>query len=241
MYWMGIFMAIYLYTPAVPVFFLTLDRCIALKFPIHYNGKFMRGKMAITAVVITIIWCIALIIGLLQELPLDTTTVKYCLIVDCVTIKYNRVVGKYMKLSVVILNVLCTAYFLYALRTFKLSVGERNVFSMKNRVVIVTAVSETILNVAPTLFTTIFTSIYNDSPSDILGNYGILMFTLDAMICAIFYVKIYMRNEPQSIIINQYLGVNIVGQHWRKHHRPSGSMTHHRPSGSMTTSNMNSR
>ncbi|KAI1697876.1 hypothetical protein DdX_18241 [Ditylenchus destructor] len=198
LYLMGIFMATYFYTPAIPVFFLTLDRCIALKFPIHYTkSDFMKRKLPALVITCTFIFTVAILISLLAELPLDIDKVAYCEFFECVTVKYNGIYGKYMKLSVVILNILCTAYFFYALWTFRVFSGERNIFTVKNRVVIVAAASELILNVCPTVFTTVYTNIEQESPSRILGNYTIPLLTLDAVICSVFYVKIYLRKNYQ--------------------------------------------
>ncbi|KAI1695540.1 hypothetical protein DdX_19529 [Ditylenchus destructor] len=195
LYWTGIFDATYLFAPSLPVFLLTVDRCIALKFPVKYNSRFARRTMPTVTTVLTISWCCAIAFGFLLELPLDIGKMKHCEASACVFLKYHAMPQICMKVLMAIMNVLCTAYFLYALYAFKSCDGTRKLFTIKNCIVIVTAGSEIILNVLPLMFNTIFLNVTGETSAYIFGNYGLMLSTLDAMICAIFYERIYLKRN----------------------------------------------
>ncbi|KAI1699993.1 hypothetical protein DdX_16977 [Ditylenchus destructor] len=198
LYWTGMFLGVYMYAPPVPVFFLTLERCIALKFPVLYNSKFMRKKMPVLTFNVTITWCLATILLFLRELPIDMATVKYCESATCLLTKYHGAPQQYMKFSISALNILCTAYFYYALRTFNTFNGTRKVFTIKNRIVILTTISEVLLIILPMIFAQVFINVTGQSSANILGNYGMLLFTLDAVICSIYYEKTFMCKHSQD-------------------------------------------
>ncbi|KAI1693447.1 hypothetical protein Ddc_22813 [Ditylenchus destructor] len=215
LFWTGMFMGIYLYAAPMPVFFVTLDRCIALKFPIQYNNKFVRRRMPIITTIVTVLWCAAIVIFFLLELPLDLTNVKFCESATCMLLKYHGAPQQYMKYAVSVMNAVCTVYFFYALRTFNTFDGARKIFTAKNRIVIVTSVSEFLLNIFPLVFATVYLNVAKQSSAIILGNYGMLLFTIDAVICSIFYVRIYLRKNTQVAVINKGHGVNTIQRHMR--------------------------
>ncbi|KAI1702091.1 hypothetical protein DdX_15684 [Ditylenchus destructor] len=142
-------MSVYVYAPGVPIFFLTLDRCMALKFPVQYhnNSKWIRGRLPAVTTVLTVLWCVAYLTTIVVSVPPDMTQATYCQTLTCV----------------------------------------------KNRVALVTIVSDILLNVVPTVFAIVFLNVTGVSPGNIIGNNVILMFTLDAAICSLFYNRTYMR------------------------------------------------
>ncbi|KAI1706653.1 hypothetical protein DdX_12863 [Ditylenchus destructor] len=206
----SMFMGIYLYAPPVPVFFLTLERCIALKFPVKFNSKFVRRRMPIIATIATMTWCIAIALGFFLELPLDVEKVKYCEIASCTNIKYHGASQQYMKISLAVVNVVCTTYFYYALLTFKTFNGTQGLLTVKNRVVLVTTLSELLFNILPLAFSIIFTKVTGESSANFFGNYGMTLFSLDAMICSLFYTRVYLKKKTQSAIVNKGPVINII-------------------------------
>ncbi|KAI1695209.1 hypothetical protein DdX_19716 [Ditylenchus destructor] len=142
LYWTGMFLGVYMYAPPVPVFFLTLERCIALKFPVLYNSKFMRKKMPVLTFNVTITWCLATILLFLRELPIDMATEKP-----------HRYPYDYLGSTA---------------------------------------------NHLPMIFAQVFINVTGQSSANILGNYGMLLFTLDAVICSIYYEKTFMCKHSQD-------------------------------------------
>ncbi|KAI1707271.1 hypothetical protein Ddc_14928 [Ditylenchus destructor] len=183
----GMFMGIYLYAPAVPVFFLTLERCVALKFPVKFNSKFVRRRMPIIATIATIMWCVAIALGFFLELPLDVEKVKYCEIASCTNIKYHGASQQYMKISMAVMNVLCTTYFYYALLTFKTFNGTQGLLTVAT----------------------------GESSANFFGNYGMTLFSLDAVICSLFYTRVYLKKNTQGAIVNKGPLINVIHQQTR--------------------------
>ncbi|KAI1701377.1 hypothetical protein DdX_16130 [Ditylenchus destructor] len=203
LYWTGLFMIAYFYTPAVPVFFLTLERCVALKCPIQYHNRsiWFINKLPSIATIASVVWCVIIVVASFPDSPMDMSKVKYCQSYVCVAAGYEgkfRILRNYMKNSISIANVLCTAYLLCALRMYKTYTTDGKHFAMKNRVVIVTSLSEVLLNVLPMLFGSLFLNFTGQSVGNILGNHMLLLFTLDAVICSLYYIKIYLKKGPQS-------------------------------------------
>ncbi|KAI1698362.1 hypothetical protein Ddc_19157 [Ditylenchus destructor] len=75
LYWTGVMMIAYFYTPAVSVFFLTLERCIALKYPIQYHNrsKWFLKKLPSIAAITTVVWCIIVVMISIPDTPMDMT------------------------------------------------------------------------------------------------------------------------------------------------------------------------
>ncbi|KAI1699153.1 hypothetical protein DdX_17486 [Ditylenchus destructor] len=206
LYLSGIFMVTYFYTPAVPVFFLTLERCIALKYPIQYHNrsKTFLNKLPSIATIATVVWCVIVVMVSIPDSPMDMTKVKYCLQYGCINASYHgkfQFLQQYMKSSISIANVLCTVYFLYALRMYKTYSADGKHFALKNRIVIVTCLSEILLNVSPIVCGTLFHNITGESPGNILGNDMILLFTLDAVICSLYYTKMPCKIISACLIL----------------------------------------
>ncbi|KAI1708733.1 serpentine type 7TM GPCR chemoreceptor srbc domain-containing protein [Ditylenchus destructor] len=195
LFWSGIFMSAYIYTAAIPVFFLTLDRCIALKLPVQYhnNVKFgVRKMLPVVTVIITVMYWVINFAAFFLELPLDMIKVKYCQSLFCTLLKYHGAFQQYMKIGIGLMNFLCTAYFLYAMEAVKRLMG-KNPITTKNRIVLITTASELLLNIAPIIFAQVFITVTGDSAGNIIGQYATLLFTLDGVICSIFYTKIYLK------------------------------------------------
>ncbi|KAI1696828.1 hypothetical protein DdX_18847 [Ditylenchus destructor] len=124
LFWTGIVMLNYGFTLPVPVFFMTIERCLALRFPAQYhNNKFIRQMVSALSIVLTIVWCLTVFVLLLLELPLDESKGKYCLSLPCLLLKDHALQPAYMKFSLAAMNILCTAYFFYALRQFRKAHG----------------------------------------------------------------------------------------------------------------------
>ncbi|KAI1711439.1 hypothetical protein Ddc_12885 [Ditylenchus destructor] len=75
LYWTGLLMIAYFYTPSVPVFFLTLERCIALKYPIQYHNrsKSFLNKLPSIATIATVVWCVIIVMISFTDSPMDMT------------------------------------------------------------------------------------------------------------------------------------------------------------------------
>ncbi|KAI1696094.1 hypothetical protein DdX_19234 [Ditylenchus destructor] len=117
----------------------------------------------------------------------SVSSVKFCESATCILLKYHGAPQQYMKYAVSVMNAVCTVYFFYALRTFNTFNGARK----------------------------IFTAVAKQSSAIILGNYGMLLFTLDAVICSIFYVRIYLRKNTPVTVTSKGHGVNTVQRHMR--------------------------
>ncbi|KAI1706010.1 serpentine type 7TM GPCR chemoreceptor srbc domain-containing protein [Ditylenchus destructor] len=211
LFWSGIFMSAYVYTAAVPVFFLTLDRCIALKLPVQYhnNEKFgVRKMLPRVTVIVTVMYWVINMAAFFLELPLDMVKVQYCQSLFCTLLKYHGAFQQYMKIGIGLMNFLCTVYFLYAMEALKRILG-KDPITAKNRIVMITTASELLFNIAPIIFAQVFITVTGDSAGNIIGQYATLLFTLDAVICSIFYTKIYLRQICSQVADSNQADVMI--------------------------------
>ncbi|KAI1700396.1 hypothetical protein DdX_16731 [Ditylenchus destructor] len=173
LYWTGAFMVTYIMTAAVPVFFLTLDRCVALKFPIYYhnNIKSTRGKILTLAITVIVLWCLVSgIFGTVLELPLDISTV----VVDMVREIALRIPGENLEHRTMHWTARTDPY------------GKRG-----NRPKKKAGSKMTYKNFASRRFV----KIAGESQANVFGNIVMLPFTFDALICSMFYTRTFLRKS----------------------------------------------
>ncbi|KAI1696330.1 hypothetical protein Ddc_20514 [Ditylenchus destructor] len=68
MYWTGLPANCYMVSSSIPIFFLTLDRCLSVKLSVRYNDS-NRNRMFVTSIVVISVACAAGAVIALMELP----------------------------------------------------------------------------------------------------------------------------------------------------------------------------
>ncbi|KAI1693878.1 serpentine type 7TM GPCR chemoreceptor srbc domain-containing protein [Ditylenchus destructor] len=116
-FWTGMLSANYTSISPIPVLFLTLDRCLALRFPLKYNNALIRQLISMCCVTIILIDYIGSTVILLLELPLPIYLIKDCITFGCVPIKHKTYYQLFWKTAFGSIDLLCGIYFFYLLRT----------------------------------------------------------------------------------------------------------------------------
>ncbi|KAI1694159.1 hypothetical protein DdX_20272 [Ditylenchus destructor] len=115
MYWLGMHLSNSLAVLPVLIFFLTLDRCLALNFPLLYSRQMYKWT-AVNAIVITVLVYVLSTTFSLLELPLQYSKVKTCSVFTCVLLKFNLLPQFIYKVGFGMANLLLSIYFLWVTR-----------------------------------------------------------------------------------------------------------------------------
>uniref|UniRef100_A0A915E1I9 Myosin motor domain-containing protein n=1 Tax=Ditylenchus dipsaci TaxID=166011 RepID=A0A915E1I9_9BILA len=99
-----------------------------------------------------------------------------------------------MKIIFGILNLLCSGYFFYAIKTG----GHSS--NLKNNVVKISIGLEILCNILPTGAARVLRMLTGISLSDYLGNYTMVPTTLDAAICGLYYAAVLIKRKKKSSI-----------------------------------------
>ncbi|KAI1701264.1 hypothetical protein Ddc_17695 [Ditylenchus destructor] len=172
----------YLAVAPLAILVLTVDRCLAIKFHLHYS-KSLQTKIVTFGAVIIILATIAFTLAALPELPLNMAKVSLCENVACVTIKIRNQPQLLSKTIFATVNVICSLFFFYTLR----KAARGNESRIKNRAVKITILLEIFLNIIPGYFAYFFNVITGEVSSNYVGQISMLLCTADAAICATFY------------------------------------------------------
>ncbi|KAI1709023.1 hypothetical protein Ddc_14040 [Ditylenchus destructor] len=188
LFWLGISTMMLITVQPVPVFFLTLDRCLVLKMPLRYTGVYQRWIVVASIVTIVSVLIVSLICTLV-ELPLPVEKLRNCALFSCLLLKSKAYVAQTLKIFFGTTNLLASIYFLYALRTAKAD--------LKNRVIKITLIVEMCLNLFPTYVVQMFNIIVGETWGSYFGNTQVMCCTCEAAFCGIFYSKVFLKQSVQ--------------------------------------------
>ncbi|KAI1711827.1 hypothetical protein Ddc_12660 [Ditylenchus destructor] len=97
LFWLGMLPNTYYFVSPIPVFFLTLDRCLALKAPFFHNNLGKKWITVPTIVVFLTVYGVC-IYYFLRELPLDIEKTSICTLFACTLLKIRAIPQQYIKL-----------------------------------------------------------------------------------------------------------------------------------------------
>uniref|UniRef100_A0A915CTH2 G-protein coupled receptors family 1 profile domain-containing protein n=1 Tax=Ditylenchus dipsaci TaxID=166011 RepID=A0A915CTH2_9BILA len=120
LFWLGMFAMSYASTLTVPVLFITLDRCFAIKFPLQYNDRRRTWLFRSSCLIILFVYLSGLYFCLI-ELPLDLSKARFCESAACLLDKYKAKYHLQLKLWTSALNLVCACYFFFLLKKKQLS------------------------------------------------------------------------------------------------------------------------
>uniref|UniRef100_A0A915D265 Uncharacterized protein n=1 Tax=Ditylenchus dipsaci TaxID=166011 RepID=A0A915D265_9BILA len=193
-YFQGVIPMGYATVSAIPIFFLTLNRCLALKWGAYYEKKTGWIFFIISIGLIILFFCISLIITLV-ELPLQMDLVAECTFFSCMLVKYKTRPQLFIKLTFGFLNLVTGCYFFYLLRSeSKLHVVR------KTRVVKITLFLEIGFNIIPTYVSFFFNLITGESAANILGQYVAMFSCADAACSGIILSFIFLRRKTSQVV-----------------------------------------
>ncbi|KAI1705512.1 hypothetical protein Ddc_15728 [Ditylenchus destructor] len=191
--WLGMCLAVYVVSSSASTFFLTLDRCLALRFAFRYDSIIRRYFTPLSMIILValILICVGSIV---LEIPLDLNKVQLCQVFNCVCTKYRNITVAYVKLLFALLNTILMLYLLFTLRAIPS-------IKQNDRLVKVAIVLEVVLNGIPTLCSYVFIFMTGQAPANYVGESAILLFTLSTAICSMYYAKILLRKPNRSILV----------------------------------------
>ncbi|KAI1709548.1 hypothetical protein Ddc_13862 [Ditylenchus destructor] len=110
MYWLGIHLSNSVAVLPVLIFFLTLDRCLALNYPLLYSRQMYKWT-AVNAIIVTILVYVLM---------------KTCSVFTCIMLKFNILPQFVYKVGFGTANLVLTIYFLWVTRP---SACEKNIIT----------------------------------------------------------------------------------------------------------------
>ncbi|KAI1703740.1 hypothetical protein DdX_14679 [Ditylenchus destructor] len=185
-FWLTLQSYNYFATAPVLVFFLSLDRCLALKLQLLY-GIWIRKFTALAAGLIALmVYCFSVGSFVLFKLT-------ECKDMDaCDILKYSAKPTQpqiLCRLSFSTANFALCLYFLWLTRH---AFRKR---SVKNSVVKFALVTELCCSVIPTYFGYVFLTITGESAIKYLGIYSNTLVAVDAAICGLYFLKMLSKRD----------------------------------------------
>ncbi|KAI1698717.1 hypothetical protein DdX_17754 [Ditylenchus destructor] len=172
--------------------FLTLDRCLALKYPTEYKLWIGRYFAAISVCGLAALALVAWI-NILVEIPLDVDKVRNCQTFNCIATKYRNTIPAIIRLTFGGINVLVGCYFVILLRA-TITAHKHN-----NRLVRITIIMDVSLNFLPAAIGQIFPLIIRSS-AGYLAQTAVWLFSLNIAVCSYFYVRILLKRNYSTLI-----------------------------------------
>ncbi|KAI1691865.1 hypothetical protein DdX_21596 [Ditylenchus destructor] len=188
MYWLGMHLSNSLAVLPALIFFLTLDRCLALKLPLLYSRQMYKWT-AVNATIITVLLYVLSMTFSLLELPLQYSKVKTCSVFSCIVLKFNMLPQFIYKVGFGTANLLLTIYFLWVTRS---SACEK---SIKNSIVKFTLVTEICFNLLPGYVTLLFPTITGEPLAKYIGLSAALFVAIDSALCGMYYLIMLSRKN----------------------------------------------
>ncbi|KAI1709166.1 hypothetical protein Ddc_14003 [Ditylenchus destructor] len=193
LYWLGMYSTFYLTLVPVPLFFVTLDRCIALKRPLQYNSWTHNWLSKASALSVLCV-AIASTCAVLLELPLEIDSLNNCQQFACIVVK-SRNFFKFFRVVIEAMNLILGIYFLLSLRSLSSN-------RVKNLIVRNTVIFDVCLNILPNYFDLFYSMITGNSSAVYLGQYVMLLGVLDAALCGTYYTVVFLRKQHKQTHIS---------------------------------------
>ncbi|KAI1713266.1 hypothetical protein Ddc_12026 [Ditylenchus destructor] len=190
MYWTGLPANCYMAASSIPIFFLTLDRCLSVKLSVHYNES-KRKRLFVASIVAV---CMASTVGAvstLVELPLDLNQTRGCASSVCLMIKFKTMPILGLKMVYTTLNLILSCYFFNLLRK------QRN-FKKNDRVIRATVISDICLNIIPTYFFVAYNVGSGGMAANVFGQYLGMFAALDAAFCSFIFSLSFLRKTSNN-------------------------------------------
>ncbi|KAI1699508.1 hypothetical protein Ddc_18532 [Ditylenchus destructor] len=173
---LGMWEPVYFGLSTASAFYLTLDRCLGLRFPLRFNtiGKVFTPL----SVVCLVMFGFVFLCGSLVEVPLDINKTLNCQTYNCVTYKYQNMVTGFTRITFGVLNTILMCHFLHVLKRTGIDIVNDNLVK-------VTLLLEVALTTVPLLGTRIFALVTGLNSANYIGETIILMYALNSAICAV--------------------------------------------------------
>ncbi|KAI1708502.1 hypothetical protein DdX_11890 [Ditylenchus destructor] len=210
MYWTGLPANCFMAASSIPVFFLTLDRCLSVKLSAHYNES-KRKRLFVASIVAVCVASTVATVTTLVELPLDLNQsevsvgcneicgekwaklaqTRGCASSVCLLIKFKAMPILGIKMVYTTLNLILSCYFFNLLRK------QRN-FKKNDRVIRATVISDICLNIIPTYFFVAYNVGSGGMAANVFGQYLGMFAAFDAAFCSFIFSLSFLRKSSNN-------------------------------------------
>ncbi|KAI1704474.1 hypothetical protein DdX_14236 [Ditylenchus destructor] len=173
LFWSGIWISNYWAINPAVVFFLALDRCLAIILVYKYSGRLKRVIFFFEAVTLACLYTFSTYTYLV-DLPLNLNNAAKCQSFPCLLVRFNSVPQLSIKMCFGYMNIVASALFFYLIKNAS--------YNINNRVVVVSVVCECAFNVIPGSLSFIFTMITGETWAIYLGPIGSTLLIVDASV-----------------------------------------------------------
>ncbi|KAI1704469.1 winged helix-turn helix domain-containing protein [Ditylenchus destructor] len=170
----------------VAVFFLTVDRCLAIVLSNKYGNRAKSIVLMLESVTLAGLYVFSTCFYFL-DLPLDLSTVSSCQSFPCLLIKFRSVPQLAIKMTFGWLNILASALFFYLIKNVS--------YNISNRVVVVSVVFECVFNTIPGCLSFLFTMVTGDTWTNYLGPIGSTLVIVDAACNSLMLLRIFTAKD----------------------------------------------
>ncbi|KAI1703702.1 hypothetical protein DdX_14755 [Ditylenchus destructor] len=195
-FWFGTFASNYIFVAPVPTLFLTLDRCLVLKFKWAYT-KSLRTKMLVANCFVTCSVYLAVTGMSLGELPLQLDKIMNCIANTCFALRFRTLHYYYTRLVVESINVMLSIYFFIMLRRHHQTAKT----SLRTRVVKLTLVADIAFSMVPNYIQLIFNTVTGMSLGVYLGTFATTTFMFHPALCSIMYTRIFLSRSQNTKVM----------------------------------------
>jgi len=191
LYWLGLPLIAYYTMSPVPILFLTIDRCLALKVRSR-NDNQLREWIFLFGCAILFVAAMGSLTVNAAELPLDMDRVEGCQTFGCLVLKYRSQPQLLFKNMMELLNLLLALYFFRLLSSTSLAMevsvsGARREILLKNRMVKCVLVLEIFFNVIPNITSYAINVMTGVSATIYLGQFPVTFLCINGALCGCFY------------------------------------------------------
>ncbi|KAI1701202.1 hypothetical protein DdX_16232 [Ditylenchus destructor] len=193
-FWLSIWQIGYFAITSIPVLFLSLDRCLALKNVAM--GK--RNRFLLLCAFLIILLFSGSTVILLMEQPLDIAKVRFCETAACLMLKYRNLPQFTSKIIFECLNLLLSFVLFYMCAKV---VGHANSNKNHNKIIKFLVSMEILFGVVPTFAGYGFNLITGISAATYAGEFVFLSFAIENACCSIFYsMVVFKKRSPKSTV-----------------------------------------
>ncbi|KAI1703766.1 hypothetical protein DdX_14705 [Ditylenchus destructor] len=189
LFWTGIWACLYFLLSSASVFILTLERCLAIIFPLQYKPVIRKFYTPLSVLFLAVLLIVFITLSLL-ELPLDVIKVRNCQTFTCIVSKRMNELIAIVKFTFGALNIIQMIYFLNK---------AQNLHQQSDRLIKITLILEIAFNTVPIIFYYFITMVTGVSPANYTGHVVALLFALNVAICSVFYSKTFVRKSGKYL------------------------------------------
>ncbi|KAI1710424.1 hypothetical protein DdX_10785 [Ditylenchus destructor] len=187
-FWMSLTYNTYVSTSPVPMFFLTLDRCLVLWLGLDYS-QYSRLSFVVS-IFSTVFVYAGLFLSGTAELPLNLEKVSKCTMYTCFSLRNHAIAHIDGKLVLEIVSLCISVCFLFILR-----LRTQGHHTMLNRIVKITVIAEVCCNVTPSVGNSLFNKVTGLNIGDYAGPYVAMLFVMETAFCSARYTTIFLGKQ----------------------------------------------